>query len=502
MVEIRAHIDYYALMGVSDNVMPDDLRHAYRELARMYHPDAPSGDADKFRQIQEAYDVLNDPVYRRTYDRLRESRGYVSSAVSPITFDIFQNRNQLPILDSEQIFYVILDIQPETQYVYNRQPLNITLVIDCSNSMRGSRIHNVKMAGTDLLNALREDDYLSVITFNDRARIEAPASQVGNKRIFQSAIASIATGGGTEIFQGLLTGLTENARFATEDTINHILLLTDGITYGDEDLALTEAKKALNQGIGISTFGIGEDWNDVFLDKLAQEGGGVSQYIESPMDVRTFLKERIQDLSHLIARRLQISLITAPYVHIQSVYRALPHMESLPISADNTVYVGDIPAGEPMVFVFTVVIENSIEEMGNRRLLRLEMQAEKPDIANAFSVSRDIHVTFTEQPVEERIPSRIFSILSKLSVYQLQEKAWYALEDGETRLASRYLESAATQLFDLGYPELAQAAMLEVNRISSGDSMSLKGRKQIRYGTRSLAVPPNSLGGENGSKGQ
>jgi len=374
-------------------------------------------------------------------------------------------------------------------YKHIRQRLNITLVIDRSTSMRGSRMHNVKMAATDLLNALREDDYLSVVTFNDRAKVEAPASKLGNKRVFQSVIAAMSSEGGTEIYQGLLAGLAEAARYASEDTINHILLLTDGLTYGDEELALNAAKMACSEGIGISAFGIGEDWNDVFLDKLAQQGGGVSQYIESPTDIRTFLKERIRDLSNLIARRLQIRLNTALYVHVQSVYRTLPHMESLALSNDNVVTLGDFSAGEPVVLVVALVIENSIAEMGDRRILRLDIQAEKPDSAKVFSLSRNVSVTFTEQPEEERVTSRIFNTLSRLSVFQLQEKGWFALESGEFNVATDFLQSAATQLFSLGYPELAQAAMLEVDRISSGDSVSMKGRKQIRYGTRSLALP-------------
>ncbi len=487
MIEINATIDYYTVLGVAYDVLPDDLKHAHRELARIYHPDAASGDAERFRQIQEAYDVLSDTVYRRTYDKLRESRGYARTTHSPVSYDVFQNKSQLPILDGEQIVYVILEMRFDEQYESSRQRLNICLVIDCSTSMRGSRMLNVKMAATDLLNALHEDDYLSIVTFSDRAKIEIPACKVGNKRAFQSAIAAMSSGGGTEIYQGLLAGLAETSRNSTPDSINHILLLTDGITYGDEELALYEAKNALSQGIGISAFGIGEDWNDLFLDKLAQKGGGISQYIESATAIRYFLKVRIQELSNLILRNMEVRLNTAPYVRVQSVYRTLPEMLALRLEHDNVISLGDIPAGETMVIVFEMLIGNSKNEMGDRRILRFDIQAEKPDNGNLISLSRDVHVTFTDQPEDERIPSRIFNILSRLSVYQLQEKAWLALDQGETNSATRYLQSAATQLFDLGYRELAQVAILEVNKISSGDIISSKGRKQIRYGTRSLA---------------
>jgi Ca-activated chloride channel family protein len=311
---------------------------------------------------------------------------------------------------------------------------------------------------------------------------------VGNGRVFLSAIAAMSTGGGTEIYQGLLAGLAESARYASEDYINHVLLLTDGITYGDEDLAINETKRAFGNGIGISTFGIGEDWNDVFLDKLAQEGGGVSQYIQSPNDIQSFLGERIFNLSNLVVRRLKLQLSTAPYVSVDSVYRVLPHMEAIPFSNKNTISLGDISAGETLVLVFTIKIKSSVNEMGDRRVLRIDVQGEKSD-KSILSISRDVHMTFTEKPEEKAIPSRIFNILSRLSVFQLQEKAWHALDGDEVKTASRYLESAATQMLDLGYLELAKATKLEVDRISSGDQVSKKGRKQIRYGTRSLSMP-------------
>jgi Ca-activated chloride channel family protein len=164
-------------------------------------------------------------------------------------------------------------------------------------------------------------------------------------------------------------------------------------------------------------------------------------------------------------------------------------MELLPISIDNSVNIGDVSAGEPIVLVFTIIVESSMEEMGYRRIMRMDIQAEKPDTGNAFSLARDIHILFTEEPEEKPISSRIFNILSRLSVYQLQEKAWNALDADDIATARNYLESAATKLFELGYPELAQATQVEIHRISVGDRVSDKGRKQIRYGTRSLTMP-------------
>jgi DnaJ-class molecular chaperone len=64
--------DYYATLGVSKTATEKEIRTAYRKLARKYHPDVNPGDKaaeTKFKEIQQAYDVLNDPDKRAKYDR-------------------------------------------------------------------------------------------------------------------------------------------------------------------------------------------------------------------------------------------------------------------------------------------------------------------------------------------------------------------------------------------------------------------------------------------------
>jgi molecular chaperone DnaJ len=60
--------DYYEILGVAKNASPDEIKRAYRRLAREYHPDK-GGDEKKFKEINEAYQVLSDPQKRSQYDQ-------------------------------------------------------------------------------------------------------------------------------------------------------------------------------------------------------------------------------------------------------------------------------------------------------------------------------------------------------------------------------------------------------------------------------------------------
>jgi molecular chaperone DnaJ len=63
--------DYYKVLGVDRKASQEDIKKAYRKLARQYHPDTnkDAGAEDRFKEISEAYDVLGDPEKRKTYDR-------------------------------------------------------------------------------------------------------------------------------------------------------------------------------------------------------------------------------------------------------------------------------------------------------------------------------------------------------------------------------------------------------------------------------------------------
>lgn len=80
--------DYYGLLGVKKNASADDIRKAFRKLARKYHPDVNPNDKkseEKFKEISEANDVLSDPKKRKIYDQL----GFYSDNIDPAAAEAY-----------------------------------------------------------------------------------------------------------------------------------------------------------------------------------------------------------------------------------------------------------------------------------------------------------------------------------------------------------------------------------------------------------------------------
>jgi molecular chaperone DnaJ len=80
--------DYYEVLGVGRNATADDLKRSYRKLAREYHPDVNRGDGaeERFKEINEAYEVLSDPDRRAAYDRFGHAANGMGGAGDPFGF--------------------------------------------------------------------------------------------------------------------------------------------------------------------------------------------------------------------------------------------------------------------------------------------------------------------------------------------------------------------------------------------------------------------------------
>lgn len=487
--------NYYARLGIQRHATQNEIRQAYHQAARRLNPDDTKSDlTDLFLQIQEAYETLSDPTKRDAYDKL-----IPSDIQSPedIMINAIYSRPILPISGSSQLLYIMLDLMalpdPEDQRKSRTPPYNVSIVLDTSTSMQGPRLNAVKNAATQLVDAMKMDDILSIVAFNDHANVVVPATRGVDYRKIVSQVSQLSASGGTEIFNGLSAGMAEIKRNLKPSYINHLILLTDGRTYGDEDECLQIANLAAQQGITFSCLGIGDEWNDEFLDRLANSTGGSSQYAADPNSIEKFLKKKFRQINNIYANNATIKYNLGPDVELRYAFRLSP--EPVALEGDDELALGDIPIGKSLSFLLEFVIHKIDETAEEINIAEGELKLNFPFSLNPESVTK---FTLTRpsglNPPPAPPPQVLVKAMSKLSLYRMQEQAQQDFASGDVQKGTQRLSHLATQLLEAGESSLAQTIMFQLNNIERGDSISEDAKKQIKYGTRALIMPSNTEG--------
>jgi Ca-activated chloride channel family protein len=483
--------DLYAILGVPPTASEDDLRQAFRVAARRFHPDVnkAAGASLLFQQINGAYEVLSDKHLRDDYDvAYREE----VSAGQNIVLQAHYSRLYLKPLGEPQLLYVLVKMLPAVQRRLGADaPLNLCLVIDRSKSMAGARMQHVKSAAHRIIDDCRPADLLSMVAFSDDAEVIIPAQHPSDARALKATISTIRPDGATAMLAGLKEGLHQIERYRASQYVNHIVLITDGRTYGDEKECLDLAAKAHANGIGISGMGIGEDWNDRFLDALASQTGGSSAYISSADTVTSFLHERVRSLSSAYAERAEIVVTPSAEVQLKEVTRISPTALSLPVDA-QPIPMGILDGVAPTSLMLQFHVNTGEVATGGCYVGRISLSADILGIKQRTEkIVEDLSVTISTEAKEEEPPVELLDALSKLMLYRLQDRARDAIESGNVPEATRTLEYLATRLLEAGQEELGQAALHEARRVAQTQALSEEGAKHLKYGTRALMPQPS-----------
>ena len=366
----------------------------------------------------------------------------------------------MPVTGGSQVAYVLVEATPTAMMAQVRMPLNFALVLDHSGSMKGAKLKNVKEAVKMVIGRLEPTDYVSVVIFDDTSQVIIPSMPANDKPGMQAAIDQIRDAGGTTMSLGMIQGLNELRRWHIPNAVNRMILLTDGVTYGDSDRCRQLARDAASAGISIYPLGIGADWDEDLLDSVEQLSGGMPA-------------EFIRNASLIL--RLPVG------VSPKKAVKVLPIISDLgqSVLSDRQVVIplGDLEKDKPQSVLVELMIDP--RPAGLFRIMQAELSYDVP-IANleGEKIRDDIKVTFTMDANQSApVNAYVMNFAEKANAHRLVTRV---LEEYKrTGKATTRLAPNVTRVLD----EETQAALEQINQ---GQQISQEQVKSIGNKTRKL----------------
>lgn len=478
-------LTHYSILGISNTATQEEIRAAFTQLMSAGAEAKASTDPLAHKRLVYAYKVLGNKKARAAYDnQLQPQTTTGATEEDALSVRLAFSREVLGLSESPQLLYGLLEITAVDPSQEENPPLNISIVIDRSTSMDGVRIERVKTAITNLIDNLAPDNMLSIISFSDRAQVVHPSGRVANKPSIVTKIRSIRTSGGTEIYQGLSAGVQQIKQVDLNQYSNQIILLTDGHTYGDSESCLRLAEKIARQNIEITAFGIGNEWNDHFLDMLVAPSAGRSIYINHPEDIVDNLEQSIEGLGNIYAHNLCVETKLPDSIQVRNVFKLMPFAQPVAID-DKQIRLGHLETRTPLTVLFE--LEISPQDADAELPISIEFSADLPHKNGKNYHQHEKHDLPVRRDATPSEPSaEILKAVRLFNLYQMNEKAWNEAEAGQFDMATARMQHISTRLLEAGEEALSQQAFAETQRLASMETVSIEGRKGLKYGTRAL----------------
>ncbi len=338
--------------------------------------------------------------------------------------------------------------------VSERKPLNICFVIDRSGSMAGERIEYARKSVLEAFTKLSQEDVFSLITYGSDVKFMVEASRVSDVNSVSTLVQEIEAEGGSAMYDALNQAAAQVRRLKHEEGINRVVFLTDGLaTKGPrefEDFTRLADLFAL-EGISLSTIGLGDEFDEDLLAKLAKIGKGNFYFLQTPDKLASSFIGEIEQMKQLIARGISLEIDFTRYFLPRDVFGREGDLDGRKVRIE----FGNLYAGQKLEAIISVQGMGVQSFGGEQDFATARLEWDQNIKGDEFRRLEDVDLKFSltrSTAVSKR--SINLSVIQSALLYQVSEEMEDALEKadrGNLNYAIRDLKETAQELRRLNF---------------------------------------------------
>ncbi len=289
-------------------------------------------------------------------------------------------------------------------------PLNISIVIDRSGSMSGDKLAYAKKAAANIVSKLSSDDFVSVVVYDDQVKLLQPSVRVLDKESIITKINRVETGGSTNLWGGTEMGYNQVRENYKKNYVNRVLLISDGLanvgitSMYDIRRRVQEFKD--RDGITVSTFGVGLDYNELLMTDMAEAGSGNYYFIDNPEIMAGIFEKELNGLLSVAAQNAELRIRLPRGITIDKAFGFKYEM----VGQDLVIQLRDLFSEETRGFLMRFRIDDyanvaldfstrlSYDDINTHERISLENKNRLNP-----STDRELYLTYFNEPVMEQV---------------------------------------------------------------------------------------------------